>query len=159
MAIPAISMSLLQPLRAAGFISFTPSAAAIGTPPVAVANALQTSLVTSAPVPQGLGRSGVVPDIRSLLDRAYFRDLVAALDGVRSPGSVTAATSPVSSSLGAESLLGRAGLPDALEQLSLSEGVSLLGSALSLFGTLEAMSDPDSEADDPSIGALLDIFA
>jgi hypothetical protein len=152
-------MSLLQPLRAAGFISFTPSAAAIGTPPVAVANALQTSLVTSAPVPQGLGRSGVVPDIRSLLDRAYFRDLVAALDGVRSPGSVTPATSPVSSSLGAESLLGRAGLPDALEQLSLSEGVALLGSALSLFGTLQAMGDSDSEADDPSIGALLDIVA
>jgi hypothetical protein len=159
MAIPAISLSLLQPLRAAGFISFAPSAAALGSPPVAVANALQTSLVTGAPVPQGLGRSGIVPDVRSLLDRAYFRDLVAALDGVRSPGSVTAAATPVSASLGADSLLGRAGLPSALEQLSLSEGVSLLGSALSLFGTLQAMADDSSETADPSIGALLDTFA
>ena len=47
----------------------------------------------------------------------------------------------------------------ALEQLSLSEGVSLLGSALSLFGTLQSMADDSGETADPSIGALLDIFA
>lgn len=159
MAIPAISLSLLQPLRAAGFISFAPSAAALGSPPVTVSNALQTSLVTGAPVPQGLGRSGIVPDVRSLLDRAYFRDLVAAMDGVRSPGSVTPMRTPVSSALGAESLLGRAGLPAAIEQLSLSEGVALLSSALGLFGSLQAMADDGGETGEPSVGALLDIFA
>ncbi|MBI1396746.1 MAG: hypothetical protein GC151_12255 [Betaproteobacteria bacterium] len=158
MAIPPIPDVLLTPLQGPGFLSpFTPATAS-QSPTAVFSAAVNNAVATGAPVPSGLAAAVPRIDTTTLLDRAYFRDLVSGLaQSTASPNPLTL-TPSFTTNLGIEGLLGRTGLPQALQQLDTRQSLSLYASALNLFSTVQTLG-VDSTSSGPGLGALLDITA
>lgn len=158
MAIPPISDVLLTPLQGPGFLSPLTPAAASQSPTAVFSTIVNNAVATGAPVPAGLSAALPRIDTTTLLDRAYFRDLVSGLtQSTASPDPLTL-TPSFTTSLGIEGLLGRTGLPQALQQLDTRQSLSLYASALNLFSTVQTLG-AGSTSNGPGLGSLLDITA
>jgi len=159
MALSTLPVTLPPAVRGTGFIPFV-APAAIPQPPAAqFTRILESSLATGAPPPgSGIGQAVRSPDGLSLLDRSYFRDLVAGLDRAGTATGVQRAMPGFTNGLGLETLLGRSGLPGVVQELSQSQAVSLYSSAISLFGSIQSLG-ADGGDGGPELGSLLDLLA
>lgn len=153
---PISNVLLLPPLRGAGAIpAFLPPVA--GTAPAALfTNVVGTAIATGGPLPAGLG--GAVSGVNgtSLLERSYFRDLVANFGAVSGGGAPLVRTPAFIGDLGIDALLGRTGLPATLNAISERQAVALYGALVQMFTAVQALGGEEQGAE-PSLGALLDI--
>lgn len=162
MAIAPLSIDLPAALRGTGFVPFYTPASVVQSPVNAFTRILETSAATGAPLPsaQALARALPAADTQTLLDRSYFRDLIAGLGQTPFPGAAVQGPSAVTQSFGIEALLGRNGLPQALQQIPAAQAVNLYASALNLFNTIQALGGAEGgEGSGPELGSLLDITA
>ena len=115
MAIAPLSIDLPAALRGTGFVPFYTPAPVVQSPVNAFTRILETSAATGAPLPaaQALARAVPAADTQTVLDRSYFRDLIAGLGQPQFPGAAVQGPSAVTQSFGIEALLGRNGLPQA----------------------------------------------
>ncbi len=156
MAVAAVPDVLLPPVRNAGAIPVNVRPLPIQSPQALFANIVNTALGTSGPLPAGLGRAQSSVNAASLLDRSYFRDLVAGFGNATAPASAITQTPSFIGDLGLEAMLGRTGLPESITRLSEKEAVALYSAALNLFSSIQAIGGEAEEAE-ASIGTLLDI--
>lgn len=158
MAIPALPDVLLTPVRGAGFIpAFTPAAAAQPAS-AAFATIVDNAVAGGAPLARGLAQAIPQVDAATFLDRAYLRDLVAGVRPGGGTGDVMSLLPSFTNDLGIEALLGRSGLPAAINQLDSRQALGVYAAALELFSMINALGSEDT-AEGPPLGALLDITA
>ncbi len=157
MAVAPISdVLLLPPLRGAGAIpAFVPPMAG-ASPASLFSNVVSTAIATSGPLPASLGGAVSGFNGTSLLERSYFRDLVAGFGAVSGAGSPVVRTPAYIGDLGIDALLGRSGLPATLNAISERQAVALYGALVQMFTAIQALGSEDEGAE-PSLGALLDI--
>lgn len=157
MAVAPISdVLLLPPLRGAGAIpAFVPPMAG-ASPASLFSNVVNTAIATSGPLPASLGGAVSTVNGTSLLERSYFRDLVASFGTGSESGAPVVRTPAFIGDLGLDALLGRTGLPERLSSLTEREAVSLYGALVQLFTAIQSLGGEDEGAE-PSLGALLDI--
>ncbi|MCW5624737.1 MAG: hypothetical protein KIT73_08490 [Burkholderiales bacterium] len=155
MAVSPVSL-LPTPIRGPGFIPvYVPPTVPQSTRD-AFTRVLETSAATGAPLPSaGLQQALPSTDAVSLLQRSLYRDLVTSFDQ-SSSGLGTAIDGGESlAGLGLEGLLGRDGLPQALQSLGQREAASLYATLSTLLLTTRSLGG--EEAAGPGIGSLLDL--
>lgn len=157
MAINSIP-SVLLPLRAPGYLSaFTPPVAL--SPQGIFERIVDSALSTGSPLPaQGLRQAVSGPDGISLLQQAYFRDLVSGNVPSNAGLGALSLTPAFVEGLGVDGQLGRSGLPVALKGVTDAESLRLFASAVALFDTIQALGGTE-EDESPAVGGLLDITA
>jgi hypothetical protein len=157
MALPPVS-ALPPPLRGAGFIPAFISPTVPQAPVDAFNRIVETARATDGPLPtRGLDQAVGQANLVSLLDRSLFRDLVSNFQGITGVTALPQDETALFTALGVDGLLGRSGLPTALQGLSERDAGVLTASLASIFSTIQAFGGANAAA--PGIGSLLDVAA
>jgi hypothetical protein len=137
-------------VRGAGFIPAFVSPAVPQSPVDTFNRIVETARATDGPLPnRGLDQAIGQTNLVSLLDRSLFRDLVSNFQGITGITALPQDETALFTALGVDGLLGRSGLPTALQGLT--------ASLASIFSTIQAFGGENATA--PGIGSLLDIAA
>lgn len=145
-------------LRGAGFIPAFVSPAVPQSPVDTLNRIVETARATNGPLPtRGLENAVGQTNLVSLLDRSLFRDLVSNFQGITGVTALPQSETALFTAFGIDGLLGRTGLPGALQGLSERDAGVLTGALASIFSTIQAFGGANAAA--PGIGSLLDIAA
>lgn len=119
---------------------------------------VETARATNGPLPtRGLDAAVGQTNLVSLLDQSLMRDLVSNFQGITGVTALPQDETALFTALGVDGLLGRSGLPAALQGLSERDAGVLTASLASIFSTIQAFGGADATA--PGIGSLLDVAA